>query len=86
MPGSLQPSETAQWFAVLGLGDAPNYSVISITLSNEPIERWFYKRNKLRPESLMLHLTASRSGSGESNWNGMTSYFWLNGALATTCE
>ncbi|VVN82922.1 hypothetical protein PS708_01250 [Pseudomonas fluorescens] len=62
MPGTFQPSETAQWFAMLGLGDAPNYSVISITLSNEPIECWFYKRNKLRPESLKLHLTASPSG------------------------
>jgi hypothetical protein len=40
----------------------PDHSVISITLSNEPVEHWFYTRNKLRPESLKLQLTVSTSG------------------------
>jgi hypothetical protein len=62
MPKTLTPSETAQWFAMLCLGDVPHYSVISITLSNEPIEHWFYKRNKLRPESLKLELLVPSTG------------------------
>ncbi|KAB0522023.1 hypothetical protein [Pseudomonas extremorientalis] len=62
MPETQTPSETAQWFAMLGLGDVPHYSVISITLSNEPIEHWFYKRNRLRPESLKLELLVPSTG------------------------
>ena len=62
MPATLIPSENAQWFAMLGLGDMPDYSAISITLSNEPIEHWFYKRNKLRPESLKLRLLVPSLG------------------------
>ena len=62
MPETLNRSETAQWFAMLGLGDIPNYSVISIILSNEPIEHWFYKRNRSRPESLKLELLVPHRG------------------------
>jgi len=62
MPETLNPSETAQWFAMLALGDMPDGSVISIMLSNERIEHWFYKRNKLRPDSLKLELIVPSSG------------------------
>lgn len=62
MAEMLNPSETAQWFATLALGDMPDGSVISITLSNERIEHWFYKRNKLRPDSLKLELIVPSSG------------------------
>lgn len=41
MPEATNPSETAQWLAMLALGDIPDGSVISITLSNERIEHWF---------------------------------------------
>jgi hypothetical protein len=63
MPETLTPAETAQWFSMLGLGDIPEYSVISITLSNEPIEHWFYKRNRLTPESLKLELLVPSTGA-----------------------
>lgn len=62
MSESINPSETAPWFAMLGLEDMADGTVLSITLSNEPIEFWFYKRNKLRPESLKLQLIAPSSG------------------------
>jgi len=47
--------EVAEWFASFGVAEVP-YSGSSIDLTNEPPEHWFYKRNKLRPESLKLDL------------------------------
>jgi hypothetical protein len=41
-----------------------SYSGCSIDLTNEPPEHWFYKRNKLRPESLKLDLHIPSNG----NW------------------
>lgn len=56
MPDHPSQIDAAQWFALFGLGDMPQGSTFSVVLSNEPIEYWFYKRNKLRPESLKLEL------------------------------
>ncbi|WP_220458104.1 hypothetical protein [Pantoea sp. ME81] len=55
--------EVAEWFASLGIEEV-SYSVCGIVLTNEPPEHWFYKRNKLRPESLKLELRIPSSG----NW------------------
>jgi hypothetical protein len=68
---------------MIGVDDMPGYSVISITLSNEPIEHRFYKRNRSRPESLKLELLAPSTGAGGSAWHGMTSCCRLNGIPAT---
>ncbi|MCD5977961.1 hypothetical protein [Pseudomonas quasicaspiana] len=54
--------EIAEWFASFGV-DEVSYSVCSIDLSNEPPEHWFYRRNKLRPESLKLDLNIPADGS-----------------------
>lgn len=56
MPDNPGQSEAAHWFAQFDMGDMPQGSTFSIVLSNDPIEHWFYKRNKLRPESLKLEL------------------------------
>lgn len=55
--------EVAEWFASFGVAEVP-YSGCSIDLTNEPPEHWFYKRNKLRPESLKLELRIPSNG----NW------------------
>jgi hypothetical protein len=55
--------EVAEWFASLGIEEV-SYSVCGIVLTNEPPEHWFYKRNKLRPESLKLELRIPSNG----NW------------------
>lgn len=47
--------EVAEWFSCFGVAEVPN-SGCSIDLTNELPELWFYKRNKLRPESLKLEL------------------------------
>lgn len=54
--------EVALWFASLDVAEV-SYSVCSIDLSNEPPEHWFYKRNKLRPESLKLELRIPSNGN-----------------------
>ncbi|MBF7995566.1 hypothetical protein [Rahnella laticis] len=59
---STQP-EVAEWFARFGVAEV-SYSGCSIDLTNEPPEYWFYKRNKLRPESLKLDLHIPSNG----NW------------------
>ena len=56
MPDNPGQSEAAHWFAQFDMGDMPQGSTFSIVLSNDPIEHWFYKRKKLRPESLKLEL------------------------------
>jgi len=43
--------DVADWFARFGVAEL-SYSGCSIDLTNEPPEHGFYKRNKLRPESL----------------------------------
>lgn len=58
----IQP-EIAEWMATFGVAHVP-YSGCSVVLSNEPIEYWFYKRNRLRPESLKLDLLIPSIG----NW------------------
>ncbi|AFR04181.1 hypothetical protein PEC301653_22500 [Pectobacterium carotovorum subsp. carotovorum] len=57
------PPEVALCFASLDVAEV-SCSVCSIDLSNEPPEHWFYKRNKLRPESLKLELRIPFNG----NW------------------
>lgn len=54
--------EVSDWIAQFGLVDPPENWVIRVTLSNSPIEHWFYKRNKLKPESLWLDLTVPAYG------------------------
>ena len=55
--------EIAEWFARFEVPEVA-YSVCSIDLSNESPEHWFFKRNRLRPESLKLDLCIPSSG----NW------------------
>mgnify|MGYP006951112188 FL=1 len=55
--------EVAEWFARFGVAEV-SYSGCSVDLTNEPPEHWFYKRNKLRPESLKLDLRIPSNG----NW------------------
>ncbi|WP_175650750.1 hypothetical protein [Pseudomonas sp. Marseille-P9899] len=62
MPEEISPSAVAQWFALFDLGALPHDSTFSFVLSNDPIEHWFYKRNKLRPESLKLELLVPCTG------------------------
>ncbi|MGX1021314.1 hypothetical protein AB7M33_003990 [Pseudomonas sp. Y3 TE3536] len=54
--------EIAGWFTQFNVPEV-SYSVCSIDLSNEPPEHWFYKRKKLRPESLKLDLHIPANGS-----------------------
>jgi hypothetical protein len=68
MSKTVTPSETAQWFTMLGLGDMPNHNVNAMTLSNGPIEHWFYKRNKLRAESLLSLRRWPPTHSYASSW------------------
>jgi len=55
--------EVAEWFARFGVAEV-SYSGCSVDLTNEKPEHWFYKRNKLRPESLKLDLRIPSNG----NW------------------
>jgi hypothetical protein len=55
--------EVAEWFASFGVAEV-SYSGCSVDLPNESPERWFYKRNKLRPESLVLDLRIPSNENG----------------------
>lgn len=55
--------DIAGWFAHFNVPEV-SYSVCSVDLTNEPTEYWFFKRNQLRPESLMLDLNIPSNG----NW------------------
>lgn len=55
--------EIAKWFSRFDIAEV-SYSVCSIDLMTEPPEHWFFKRNKLRPDSLKLDLCIPSNG----NW------------------
>ncbi|MFW2056667.1 hypothetical protein F4U02_10920 [Acinetobacter haemolyticus] len=60
---SIDPkAEVSEWISKLGLTELPMNWVISITLSTVPIEHLFYKRNKLKPESIKLRLSVPEYG------------------------
>lgn len=56
--------QISNWIFNLDLKPTSDGWTIAITLSTAPVENWFYKRNKLKPEDLKLTLTIPSRG----NW------------------
>jgi hypothetical protein len=65
MAESMQANDQAEvfeWVCQFGIPNLPDNWVIGITLSSVPIENWFYRRNKLKPESLRLNVNVPAYG------------------------
>jgi hypothetical protein len=54
--------QARRWASSIGLDELPNGWVLRFTLSTVPIENWFYRRNKLKPDSIQLTLSVPDYG------------------------
>ncbi|MCB4806617.1 hypothetical protein LG651_00025 [Tamlana sp. 62-3] len=55
------------WISSLGLTPTSKYWDITFTLSSTEIEKWLYRRNKLKPEDTRISLSVRSFGSWTVN-------------------
>ena len=56
------PAAMAAWAEKVGIAPQEEPWSVGFSITTVPIENWFYKRNALRPEDIMLDLTVPSHG------------------------